>query len=60
MPRYCYVWKLFPNKAGNLIAGLRSGGKKICDIDVKSIHFFTFLDFSCIFKICYTFVLCRF
>ena len=33
-----YNWKdCNNNKAGNGIAGLRSGGKKICDVDVKKL-----------------------
>lgn len=32
-----YNAKNFKNNAGNGVAGLRSGGKKICDVDVKKL-----------------------
>jgi FkbM family methyltransferase len=32
-----YNWKDIANNKGNGLAGLRSGGKKICDIDVKKL-----------------------
>lgn len=41
-----YNWKdSYENTTGNVLAGLRSGGSKICDVDVKTLD--DVLDFTC-------------